>query len=194
MNESASSFHTLLNEIGEGSEDAVGRFLELYGDHLYRAVRRRLNRALRPKFDSEDFVQAVWASFFRDRAQLARFDKEGELIAFLTRLASNKVVDECRRRLHAQKTNVNRERSLDDEAQTDGVLPGREPTPSQVAIGKERWEQMTDGLPSHYRRLLDLRVAGETQEEIAKKLGVNEKTVRRVLQKVRNRLDQENEY
>ena len=193
MSESISTFRALLDEIGGGSEAAVSRFLALYGDHLYRAVRRRLNRALRPKFDSEDFVQAVWASFFRDRAQLARFDKEGELIAFLTRLASNKVVDECRRRLKTQKANVNRERSLDDEAQSDGVLPGREPTPSQVAIVKEQWELMNDGLPSHQRKVLEYRAAGETQEEIARKLGVNERTVRRVLKKLHVQLDRENE-
>ena len=87
MSEGSSGFQDLMDQIAGGSESAVERLLGLYGDHLCRAVRRRLNRALRPKFGTSDFVQSVWASFFRDRRQLSRFRRSSELIAFLTRVA-----------------------------------------------------------------------------------------------------------
>ena len=190
MSELTSSFRSLMQEIAAGSQTAVGKLLDLYGHHLCRAVRRRLSRVLRPKYDTSDFVQAVWASFFCDRGQLARFEHSGDFVAFLTKMANNKVVDECRRRLHTQKANVNRERSLSDDASQETVLPGREPTPSQVAIGHEQWERMMGEVPSHYRQILKLRAAGSTQEEIASLLGVNEKTVRRVLNKLRGRMEQ----
>jgi RNA polymerase sigma factor (sigma-70 family) len=53
----------------------------------------------------------------------------------------------------------------------------------------EQWERMVGEVPSRYRQILELRAAGETQEEIARRLGVSEKTVSRVLHKLRARLD-----
>jgi RNA polymerase sigma factor (sigma-70 family) len=189
MSEGSSGFQDLMDQIAGGSESAVERLLGLYGDHLCRAVRRRLNRALRPKFGTSDFVQSVWASFFRDRSQLSRFRRSSELIAFLTRVANNKVVDEYRRRLETQKANVNRERSMSDDAYQDSRLPCHDPTPSQAAIADEEWARMQGAVPSQYRAILELRAAGETHEEIARRLGVNEKTIRRVLGKLRTRLE-----
>jgi RNA polymerase sigma factor (sigma-70 family) len=194
MNEQSNEFRDLMSEVRSGSEDAEIRFLEMYGDHIYRAVRRavrqRLNRVLRPRFDSQDFVQAVWASFFRHRSQVVKFERFDELVAFLTRVAGNKVIDECRHRMQTQKANVNRECSIDDGLPPGAVPTGREPAPSQVAIAKEQWERMTDGIPSRYRRILELRADGETHEKIAKQLDVNEKTVRRVLRRLLSRLEQ----
>jgi RNA polymerase sigma factor (sigma-70 family) len=189
MSESKSGFQSLMGEIAAGSESAVEKLLGLYGDHLCRAVRRRLNRALRPKFDTSDFVQAVWASFFCDRGQLAQFEHSGQLVAFLTKVASNKVVDECRHQLQTQKADVTRERSLSDDTSQEIRIPGREPAPSQVAIMHEQWERMADEVPSRYRQILELRAVGETQEEIASRLGVSEKTVNRVLRKLRTRIE-----
>ena len=183
-------FRNLMDEVRSGSEDAAVRALELYGDHIYRAVRRKLNRALRPRFDSQDFVQAVWASFFRHRSQVVKFEGPDELIAFLTRVAGNKVIDECRHRLQTQKANVNRECSIDDDLPQGAVPIGREPAPSQVAIANEQWERMIEGLPARYRRMLELRAQGETQKRIAKLLGVDERTVRRVLRRLGSRLEE----
>jgi RNA polymerase sigma factor (sigma-70 family) len=176
-----------MEQIQSGSETAVQTLLGQYGDHLYRAVRRRLSRALRRKFDTSDFVQAVWASFFCDHDKLRKFEHSSQLVAFLTRVAQNKVVDESRRR-RTKKSDVTRETSMSpDPDQEEIEVPGREPTPSQVAIGQEEFERMMGDMPSQYRPILRLRALGETQEEIASKLGLNERTVRRMLKKVRDR-------
>lgn len=177
-----------MEQIAAGSESAVEVLLSEYGDHLCRTVRRRLGRNLRSKFDTVDFVQAVWASFFHDRGQLAQFEDSRQLVAFLTQVANNKVVDECRHR-QTQKADVGRECSLTDEAGQSVDVPGRDPTPSQVAIGHEAWEQMLADVPAEHREILELRVRGDTQDEIAGRLGVNEKTVRRVLSKLRHRAE-----
>jgi len=177
-----------MEEIASGSESAVKTLLDQYGDHLCRAVRRRLGRRLRPKFDTVDFVQAVWASFFHDRDHVARFEDSQQLVAFLTRVANNKVVDECRHG-QTQKADVGRECSLTDDDGQAVDVPGRDPTPSQVAVGHEAWERMLAGVRAEHRPILELRVRGETQDEIADRLGVNEKTVRRVLSKLRHRVE-----
>ena len=189
MTEAESGFQNLMEQIAAGSEAAVEQLLGRYGDHLCRAVRRRLSRALRPKFDTADFVQAVWASFFCNRRELANFEHSGQLVAFLTRVASNKVIDECRHRLQTQKADVARECSISDKTSQELVVPGHEPRPSQVAIMHERLDQLRGGVPTRYRQIVDLRAEGQSQEEIADKLGVSEKTVSRVLNKLRSRME-----
>ena len=58
-------FPSLMQQISMGSEDAAWELVERYGELIRRAVRRVLNKKLRSKFDSLDFVQLVWSSFFR---------------------------------------------------------------------------------------------------------------------------------
>jgi RNA polymerase sigma factor (sigma-70 family) len=189
MSESKSGFQGLMEQIAAGSESAVESLVSQYGGQLCRAVRRRLNPRLRSKFDTGDFVQAVWASFFFDREQLGRFERSVDFVAFLTKMAQNKVVDECRRRLQTQKMNLHRERSISADASEEIVVRSREPAPSQVAIRNEQWERMMSGLPMHYRQILELRAGGETLEEIADRLGISERTVRRVLAKLQIRVE-----
>ncbi|MDG1897386.1 MAG: hypothetical protein P8J37_21020 [Fuerstiella sp.] len=56
-----------------------------------------MNQGVREQFDSHDFEQAVWASFFGHISVVERMDNENHLAAFLTRMASNKVIDAGRR-------------------------------------------------------------------------------------------------
>lgn len=58
-------FFLLMRRIREGSEDAAWELFEKYGGYIRRAVRRALNPRLRTQFESQDFVQMVWKSFFR---------------------------------------------------------------------------------------------------------------------------------
>ena len=182
-------FLDLMQRVRAGSDDAARELLEAYGHHIYRTVRRRLSRELRSKFDSADFAQAVWGSFFANREVVLGFDRPEVLVAFLARMASNKVIDECRRRFGTAKHNVNRERSLDRSAAVaaQGVAADT-PSPSRVVVAREQWEQVTAGQPAHYRRMAELRAGGATYDQIASELGVDEKTVRRALQRLARRI------
>jgi len=144
-----------------------------------------LNRRLRSKFDSLDFVQLVWSSFFRDPVDLQRFNRPEELAAFLATMARNKVGMEVRRRLMTQKFNLNRERSLEEADVTEqGDTRGHQPMPMQVAVARERLERMLTGQPQHYRRIIHLRLQGRTNAEIAETLHINESTIRRFLKRL----------
>jgi RNA polymerase sigma factor (sigma-70 family) len=176
-------FRTLLERVREGSEDAAWDLIELYGPHILRVVRRKLNIRMRPKFDSADFVQAVWASFFTSRSQILKFNQPEELIAFLCAMARNKVITEMRRRMILEKYNVHREQPLDDSTLPAPYNPhGHQPTPSQVAVARERWQRMVNGQPPRHKEVLRLRYLGDTYEEIAEKLGMHERTVRKIVE------------
>jgi RNA polymerase sigma-70 factor (ECF subfamily) len=178
-------FRVLLKRAQDGSQDATCELIDSYGPHIVRAVRRKLNKAIRAKFDSIDFVQAVWASFFAAPKPLTDFRSPGELVKFLAALAQNKVVDEIRRRMETDKYNVNRERSLDDSAwEMHEHCPAAQPSPSELAVAEELWRRMLRGKSEHHRRILQLRREGNTHRQIADQLHMNERTVRRVIKSV----------
>jgi RNA polymerase sigma factor (sigma-70 family) len=174
-------FQAMLRRVQEGSDDAAWQLVERYGETIRRAVRRALAAPLRSKFDSLDFVQLVWSSFFRGRDRLERFDHPNQLVAFLAVMARNKVGMEVRRRLSTGKRDLRRERSLDESAME---LADRQPAPIDVAIAREQWNRMLVGQPEHYRQIVHLRLQGHTYQEIADSLCIAESTVRRFLQKL----------
>jgi RNA polymerase sigma factor (sigma-70 family) len=178
---STDGFRQLMQDVAAGSSVAAQQLLTLHGDQIYRVIRRRLNRMLRRRFDSDDFAQAVWESMFRNRELFGRFGSADELVAFLRTVAANKVVDECRRLLESQRRDLRKERSPEEcgVASFDN-LPSADPTPSATLYAQEELER----LPAHLRRMLSLRVAGATYEEIANELGVAESTVRRTFKKL----------
>lgn len=179
------SFRDLMRRVRDGSDEAAWELVDLYGEMIRRAVRRALNQRLRSKFDSLDFVQIVWSSFFRARFRSEQFDRPEELTAFLVAMARNKVGMEIRRRLLTEKYNLNRENSLDgDKGDAWEGISDHQPGPIDVAIARERWHQMMEDQPDHYRRIIQLRLQGYTYQDIADSLQVAESTVRRFLKRL----------
>ncbi len=184
MPDAVDRFRELLHRIQEGSEDAARELVRIYGSALRRAVRRSLDARLRPKFDSLDFVQIVWASFFRERDQADRFDRPEDLVSYLTAVAHNKVGMEVRRRLRAEKYNVTKEMSLESPLIDDEDLPQDRPAPPDVAIARERWDSMLVGQPEHLRQIIQMRLQGYTCRAIAARLQLSDSTVRRFLRRL----------
>ncbi len=181
---SETKFGDLLRRAREGSDEAAWELVESYGPHVLRAIRRTLGREIRGKFDSEDFAQAVWASFFSSPDQLDGVVEPQQLVGLLARMARNKVIDEMRRRIQTQKYSVRRERALGDVEQAGGRLKSREPTPSQFAMARERWMGILESQPERHRRIIRLRLMGKTNRSIAQQLGLSERTVQRVLDRL----------
>src|SRR5438067_13159333 len=95
-------FEQLLAAIREGSEDAARRLLDRYGRHILTVIRQKLDIHLRSVFDSLDFLQDVWASFFADEVKHS-FRDPTALIKFLVNMARNKVTTEVRKRVQGEK-------------------------------------------------------------------------------------------
>ncbi|MGA2063238.1 MAG: sigma-70 family RNA polymerase sigma factor [Thermoguttaceae bacterium] len=177
-------FRSLMKQITEGSEEAAWTLVEEYGELIRRAVRRVLNKKLRSKFDSLDFVQLVWSSFFRARNRLDRFEHPEQLAAFLLTIARNKVGMEVRRRLLTEKYNLNKEYSLNAPSMIHRDISDPKPLPIDVAMAREQWNRLLSGQPNHYREIIKLRLQGRTYQDIAAKLAIDESTVRRFLNRL----------
>jgi RNA polymerase sigma factor (sigma-70 family) len=182
MAEENDDFCRLMHRLDEGSEEAAWELVSRYGEEIRRGVRRTLNIKLRSKFDSLDFVQLVWKSFFRVPDKHGRFYRPEQLGAYLLAMARNKVGMETRRRLTTEKYNVGHEQSCSFLHAED--LASRQPAPIDVAIAHEQWDRMLKDQPPHYRQIIQLRLQGYTCQDIGKAIHVTERTVRRVLKKL----------
>ena len=179
------NFRDLMQRVREGSEDAAWELVDKYGGYLRRAVRRVLSHKLRSKFDSLDFVQLVWNSFFRERGEIDHFERPEHFVKFLAGMADNKVKMEARRRLSLAQYNVGREVSLGHAPGEDGCeIAAHEPEPVDLAIARERREQLLSGQPERYRQIIQLKLQGHSPEEIATILELDGHTVRRFLTKL----------
>jgi RNA polymerase sigma factor (sigma-70 family) len=178
-------FCDLMQQVREGSEDAVWELVNQFGDSIRRAVRRALSEKMRSKFDSLDFVQLVWGSLFRERDKLDHFECPEHLAKYLVAMAQHKVGMESRRHLDGAKRNLAREQSLKRSTiHGDSNLVSRQPAPIEVAIAREQWNRLLQDQPSHYRKIIMLRLRGYSYQGIADAVHLDECTVRRFFKRL----------
>ena len=182
--EPRSDFPRLIAAVQTGDADATRALYERYGPYILRAVRRRLHARMRSKFDSIDFAQDVWASFFADTVAKYDLDSPKQLIGLLTTMARNKVLESQRPRTQGQKHSLGRENSLDARMERGEHVAAEQQTPSQIAMGKEAWDILLARQPPVYRRILLLLRNGKSPETIAAGVGVSLRTVQRVMRKL----------
>ena len=185
MSGEQSSFQELLTRVNEGSQEAAWQLIERYGSHIRAVVRRRMHPSLRTFLDSEDFVQSVWGSLVRIGPRLTDIDHPEQLVALMAKIARNKVIDEVRRRTKTEKHRVTHQMPPEDFAKSKIVtIQYEQPTPSQFAVARERWEFILKGETETAKRVVELRLGGRTYVEIASELGINERTVRRTIDRL----------
>ena len=178
-----------------GGDDAAARELicRFEGD-VRTMVRVRLPKLLRNRFDSLDFTQAVWASVFvglRDESDKS-FHDEDQMRAFLGGVVRHKVLEEYRRHTKTRKYEVAREQPLyitRNGRERPMELPGHEPTPSQVVQADDQLNRLIAGRTDRAAEIIELRRQNLTFEEIAARLKMSERYVRRIVDSLRERLE-----
>ena len=203
--DSSGEFENLICQVGEGSLEATETIFEKYSGSLLRAVRRRLPKAIRPKIDSTDIFQSIWASVLAHPTRLSEMDSPERLVAYLTGVAHLKVLEKYRHYTQAKAYDVRREQRMSDPADPLDphgvagldrtmkkavvkpkafVTDQRIPSPSAVAEAREVWGKLVSICNDQDRAVIELRISGKTQDEIAKELNVSSRTVRRCLQRL----------
>lgn len=191
MADESGEFLELMRRVRAGDDSAAHELYQQYGGHLFRIVRRRLHQPLRSRFDSTDFVQSVWTAFFTAAARDCTFQTPQALISYLGTIAARKVAGAYRRGTQSDKDRIYQlpleTPSPDSEDLTPDHMVSADPTPSQEAVAKERWERLLEGQSVAVQGVLTLRRQGFTIDEIAELLGVAPKTVQRVLRRLEDR-------
>jgi RNA polymerase sigma factor (sigma-70 family) len=187
-------FVDLMSRAKAGDEAAVRLFLSRFGREVQMMVRARLPKRLRNQYDSADFVQAVWQSFFGDlRRNIPSFENVTHLRRYLAGTVRNKVHEQHRRLTRTQKYNIWREERLymrrgGCDVPREVVSP--DPSPSQAAQAGDRLAQLFEGRSQREIEVIRLRRQGLTFEEIAGVTGVNERTARRIIELARSKMEE----
>jgi RNA polymerase sigma factor (sigma-70 family) len=176
----AEAFADLVREWQAGSPRALAELYDRFSGHIRVAVRRRLHDRLRAEYDSLDFVQDVWASVAAISADRRTFPTPEALVGFLTRVASNKVVEVTRQRFHTQRRDIAREQPLPVS------VPDAQPSPSQRAMGEERWREIVAQFPAGQRAVLERLREGYTHQEIVGMTAIPLRTVERIVRRLKD--------
>jgi RNA polymerase sigma factor (sigma-70 family) len=187
------AFATLIENARLGDEAAVAALLGRFEPEVRTMVRVRLPRILRNQLDSMDIVQAIWTSVFAGKPdEVAQFTDVGQFRGFLAGVARNKVYEEHRRRTRTKKYDLGREERLyvrKGERDITREVVASDPTPSEEVQADDRLDQLTKGRTPEEVRVVKLRRQGLTFDEIAQRLGISERSVRRVIESIRERME-----
>lgn len=180
----APPLENLLELLSGGDPAAIEQVFLNVAPGLRSLVRRRMSRALRSKFDSEDVVLSVWTDLLEGfRAGRWTFQTAAELRAFLITATRRRLIDRVRQHRRA----IERERALGGEEDVL-QLASDSAGPSAVARGNELWRQLQALCPPTHRELLSLKRQGLPLAEIAARTGLHASSVRRILYDLAKRL------
>ena len=186
------AFAELMERLQAGDEEAAREIHRRYTRGLVALACRELSTTIRGKVDPESVVQSVFGSFFlrlRDDEfpDLGDWDDLWGLLTVITlRKCSN------RRRFHHQAR-----RDIRREVRAETVGGGSEtplhpadpgPSPDEAATLRETLEQLVGGLEGRERQIIELLLQGHAVEEVRRQVGCGERTVRRVRDRVRQKL------
>jgi RNA polymerase sigma-70 factor (ECF subfamily) len=184
------SFAELMTRLRAGEDTAANEVFQRFARRLHGLAQRHLDSALRHKVDAEDVVQSAYKSFFlRYGAGTLEVNDWNNLWGLLTLIALRKCADRAEH-YRAERRAVSREVGPDTENAGSGWQAiDREPTPVEAALLAETVEQLLTTLDADERPIIELSLQGYTTQEISERLGRAERSVRRLRERVRKRLE-----
>lgn len=187
------SFAELMQRLHAGDDAAARAVFERFAGRLVGLTRRHLDDRLALKVDPEDVVQSAYKSFFvRYReAELLTGGWDG-LWGLLTLIALRKCADRAAY-YRADKRDVAREvtAGVSDSTPWAGDFAlAREPLPEEAAALAEMVEELYRKIDDpDERTILELSLQGFSAAEISESTGRAERSVRRLRERTRKRLE-----
>jgi len=174
-----------------GDEAAAQALFEQYAARLIALVRVHLAEKLAQRFDPEDVVQSAFRSFFvgtREGRYLLRHS--GDLWKLLVAITRHKLQHQVARH-RASKRDVNREEAVGIDARWFDEFQDRlacSPPIGDAIVLAEEIETLLALLDRTERRMFELRLEGYTLDEIADDADRSQRTVRRVMDRIKAEL------
>ena len=175
----------LLERFRDGDEFAAEALFSRYFDRLTSLARSRLSARVAARTDPEDIVMSVYRSFFLGvRAGRFEISRGADLWRLLASMTKHKLLRQARHH-GASRRSVRVELPFDEHG--NGRFPGRRPdaSPEEAIALADELEWVLAQFDPFGRRGLELRLQGAELAEIARDTGRSERTVRRILARVR---------
>jgi RNA polymerase sigma-70 factor (ECF subfamily) len=181
----------LIRRLRDGSSSAAAEVVSEFTRRMLALARSRFDDALRPKEDPEDVVQSAFKSFFRGCSD-GKFSLAGkEELWGLLALITLRKCRQHRRYFGTARRQIRREVSEQRaEHAPVAATAGREPPPDEHLLLAETVQQLFANLDGQHQAILMLGLDGHETSDIAQQVGCTERTVQRVLQRARHRLEQ----
>jgi RNA polymerase sigma-70 factor (ECF subfamily) len=185
------SFAILIDRLRAGEDDAVQEVFQRYVGRLLTLTRDQIDDRLAHKVDVEDVVQSAYKSFvLRHKEGKLHVGNRKSLWNLLTLITLRK----CARRvgyLRAERRDVRREaNAAGTESNPDWHQAlDREPMPHEAAVLEETVQELFRSLDELERPILELSLQGYSVTEISERLGRAERSVRRLRERIRRRLE-----
>jgi len=182
----------LVDRCRAGDQNAARQLFEHYVNRLLPLARLRLSQRLASRVDPEDIVQSVFRTFFkRLKAGEFHIQEADDLCKLLVRITVHKTLRQVAFN-KAGKRDFNLETRQTDESQERLLQTlGRDPGPEVTVAFLNQLEHFLGRLQPQEREILELRMQGHTNEEIAQQLGTYDRKIRRVIERVRAVAEQE---
>jgi RNA polymerase sigma-70 factor (ECF subfamily) len=175
-----------------GDQGAARELFERYCERLLALARRRISQRLASRVDAEDVVQSVFRTFF-DRAKAGQFTIQDpdDICKLLARITVHKTLRQIA--FHkAAKRDPSSEAGQGAEGQERLLeVLDREPTPEAANAFVDQLEHFLGQLRPEDRQILELRMQGYNNLEIAEKLNVSDRKIRRLMERVRGLAERE---
>jgi RNA polymerase sigma-70 factor (ECF subfamily) len=187
------SITELMTRLRSGEDEAAREVFVRFATRLAGLARKHLDARLAVKVDPEDVVQSAYKSFFvRQRDGLLDIGTWDGLWGILTLITLRKCADRAAH-FGTAKRDVARETT---GSSTDTAFPladlaiDRDPRPDEAALLSETVEALFRAIDDpDERAILELSLQGYTAMEISEQLGRAERSVRRLRERVRKRLE-----
>jgi RNA polymerase sigma-70 factor (ECF subfamily) len=190
---SQGSFTDLMHRLRAGEERAAWEVFQRYTRRLIGLARRQFDTALLRRVDPEDVVQSVYKSFFL-RCEEGQFDLGdwAELWYLLAAITRRKCYNQIQHHLRGCR-DLGREVPLPAAESDVDLLSAdtldREPSPPEAILLTELVDGLLRDLDPPERQIVELSLQGYTPAEIKQQVNRSERTVRRVRERVRMRLE-----
>lgn len=181
------NFDGLMNRLRAGENDAARLVFDRYSRRLIALAQAHFGAMLARKADPEDVVQSAYKSFFiRHRDGGLDVEDWDGLWRMLTVITLRKVADRAEY-FQAARRDASREATAGDDPTLAAL--DREPQPEEAAVFAETVERLFRDAADDERPILELSLQGYSAPEISEHLNRPERTIRRLRERVRKRLE-----
>jgi DNA-directed RNA polymerase specialized sigma24 family protein len=187
-----SQIDQVMRRLRTGDQQAATDVFHRFVNRLMGLVRKRLDPNLQRKVAPDDIVQSAFRSFF-GRQQRGEFEIHSwkELWSLLVVITIHKCGHQIRY-YKADRRDAGLEQSairFSEDSVAGWEAVAQDPTPSQAAALAETVENLMRSLLPRERQILELSLQGASIDEIRNEAQCSERTVRRVMEHVRLRLE-----
>lgn len=182
----------LVGRARSGDQQAATELFNRFSRRLMLLAGSRLDRLVRSRVDPEDVVQSAYRSFFARLAEgqftLGEWEEVWGLLVRITLRKCGHKLEHAR----AARRDAAREVALgasSDDSHDCWQPIARNPTPVEALVLAETIESLLSGFDEREREIVGLRLQACTECEISKSVGRSERTVRRVLERLRHRVE-----